>query len=62
MDKFIGRIKSEKSGITYSIWWNQEERTVWRDTLLDSREMIGYNATTKLSAVNIAKTYLAVQV
>jgi hypothetical protein len=62
MDKFIGRIKSENSGITYSIWWNPEERTVWRDTLFNAREMIGYNAKNELSAVDIAKTFLELQV
>lgn len=62
MDKFIGKIKSENSGITYSVWWDTEEKTVWRDALFESREMIGYNATNELSAINVAREYLAVQV
>jgi hypothetical protein len=62
MDKFLGMFKSEKSKITYSVWWDPEEKTVWRDTIFESREMIGYSATTKHSAINAAREYLATQI
>ena len=62
MDKYLGMFISEKSKIIYSVWWDPEEKTVWRDTIFESREMICYNATTKLSAINAAREYLATQI
>jgi hypothetical protein len=62
MEKFIGMLKSEISGITYPIWWDSIEKTVWRDAILDAREMIGYSAPTDEHALNAARKYLATQI
>jgi len=62
MEKFIGMFKSEKSGISYRIWWDSIEETVWRDTIFDAREMIGYNAPTEDQAIIAARKYLATQI
>ena len=58
MKKFIGKIKSEHSGITYSAWWDTEEKTVWIDTLLDWKEHIGSNVLNELSAITVAKDFI----
>lgn len=62
MEKFIGKIKSEKSGIMYSVWWDTVEKTLWRDTPFQSREMIGYNVTDDQSAIRVAEDFLAQQI
>ena len=63
MEKFIGKFKSEKSGIIYTIWWSPKEKTVWRDTQFkDAREMIGFYASNESTAINAAKSYLSLQI
>lgn len=58
MEKRIGILKSSISGIKYSIWWNSDEKTVWRDQLFGFREMIGIYAMDEDSALNTAKNFL----
>lgn len=62
MDKFIGKLDSKRSGIVYSIFWNPEEKTVWRTRSNDWNEMIGYNASDEISALKTAREFLDLQI
>jgi hypothetical protein len=62
MEKFIGNLDSKKSGTIYPVFWNSEEKTVWRIRLYDWKEMIAYNVLDEISAHRIAREFLDLQI
>lgn len=62
MEKKIGIVKSSISGIHYPIWWNSDEKTVWREQMFGFKEMIGINANEENSALVIATDFLVRQI
>lgn len=62
MEKLITNLESKISGISYPIYWNPEEKTVWRAISNEWKEMIGYNANDELNAITTARDFLDIQI
>lgn len=62
MEKFIGNMDSKRSGIIYPIFWNSEEKTIWRIRSNDWEEMIAYNVLDEISAQKIVRAFLDIQI